>query len=214
MSNTSLLLNGTNGGIIDNAMMNDYETGGNAQISTAVVKYGTGSLYFDGTGDYLKAPFQPQYSLSGDFTVEAWVYLTTNTHTGNLTIASLGYNNSTGTGPWGFYLNGSGPYTLYFNTSGTNHASTTTATFTLNTWIHVTYCRSGSSGRFFVNGNIVGTAVTDTSTYTGTTESLFVGIMSDGASAPFVGYMDDFRITKYARYVANFTPPTQAFPIY
>jgi hypothetical protein len=214
VSNTSLLLNGTNGGIIDNAMMNDYETGGNAQISTAVVKYGTGSLYFDGTGDYLKAPFQPQYSLSGDFTVEAWVYLTTNTHTGNLTIASLGYNNSTGTGPWGFYLNGSGPYTLYFNTSGTNHASTTTATFTLNTWIHVTYCRSGSSGRFFVNGNIVGTAVTDTSTYTGTTESLFVGIMSDGASAPFVGYMDDFRITKYARYVANFTPPTQAFPIY
>lgn len=214
VSGTSLLLQASNAGIYDNAMQVDFETGGNAQISTTQSKFGTGSIAFDGTGDYLKAPFQPQYSLNGDFTVEAWVYLTTNTHTGNLTIASLGYNNSTGTGPWGFYLNGSGPYTLYFNTSGTNHASTTTATFTLNTWIHVTYCRSGSTGRFFVNGNIVGTAITDTSTYTGTTESLFVGIMSDGASAPFVGYMDDFRITKYARYVANFTPPTQAFPIY
>jgi hypothetical protein len=73
----------------------------------------------------------------------------------------------------------------------------------------VTYCRSGSTGRFFVNGTIVGTGVADTSTYSSTTGSLFIGRMANGDS-PLNGYLDDFRITKgYARYTSNFTPPTE-----
>jgi hypothetical protein len=56
VTNTQLLCNFTNAGILDNAMMNDLETVGNAQISTSVKKYGTGSMYFDGTGDWLSVP--------------------------------------------------------------------------------------------------------------------------------------------------------------
>jgi hypothetical protein len=171
-------------------------------------------MSFDGTGDYLKAPYNPAYSLPGDFTVETWIYLTSAAGTGNQTIASYQYNNSDGTGVWGFYLNGSGPYTLYFNTQGTNHASTTTVAIPINTWTHVTYCRSGSTGRFFVNGTIVGSSVADSSTYSSTSGSLFVGIMSNASSAPLYGYLDDFRITNgYARYTSNFTPPTTTFKI-
>ena len=48
VSGTSILLNYTNAGIPDSAMMNDLETVGNAQVSTTQKKYGTGSLYFDG----------------------------------------------------------------------------------------------------------------------------------------------------------------------
>jgi hypothetical protein len=215
VTNTALLLNMTNAGIIDNAMMNNLDTVGNAQISTTQSQFGGSSMYFDGTGDYLKAPFNPAYSLPGDFTVETWLYLTSAAGIGNQTIASFGYNNSTGDGPWGFYLNGNGPYTLYFNSSPGNHASTTTVAIPINTWTHVTYCRSGSTGRFFVNGTIVGTAISDAFTYSGTTESLFVGIMSDASSAPLYGYIDDLRITKgVARYTTNFTAPTTAFSVY
>jgi hypothetical protein len=153
--------------------------------------------------------------LPGDFTVETWIYLTSAAGTGNQTIASFGYNNSTGTGPWGFYLNGTGPYTLYFNSTSGNKASSTTVAIPINTWTHVTYCRTGSTGRFFVNGTIVGTTISDSFTYSGTTQSLFVGIMSDVSSAPLYGYLDDLRITKgYARYTSNFTPATSAFPIF
>jgi hypothetical protein len=54
ITNTQLLLNFTNAGIIDGTMDNVLETVGNAQISTSVVKYGSGSLAFDGSSDSLK----------------------------------------------------------------------------------------------------------------------------------------------------------------
>jgi hypothetical protein len=170
------------------------------------------SMFFDGTGDCLKAPYNPSYSLPGDFTVEAWINLTSAGGTGNQTIASFGYLNSTGVGPWGFYLNGSGPYTLYFNSSSGNKFTSTTVAIPVDTWNHVVYCRSGGTGRFFVNGTIVGTTISDTFTYSGTNQSLFVGSMSDGTTASLYGYVADLRITQAARYTANFTPPTAPLP--
>jgi hypothetical protein len=78
-SNTSLLLNYTNAGIYDNAMMNDLETVSNAQVSTSVVKFGTGSMSFNGSSSYLQGPVNPSYAFStGNFTVEFWAYITTN----------------------------------------------------------------------------------------------------------------------------------------
>jgi hypothetical protein len=75
ITNTSLLCNFTNAAIFDNAMMNNLETVGNAQISTSVKKFGTGSIYFDGSGDSLVTPNNPAYILPGDFTIEGFVYI-------------------------------------------------------------------------------------------------------------------------------------------
>ena len=41
-------------GIYDKSGINNIDTVADAQIDTAVVKYGTGSIEFDGTGDYLE----------------------------------------------------------------------------------------------------------------------------------------------------------------
>jgi len=77
ITNTSLLCSMTNAGIIDNAMMNNLETVGNAQISTTQSKFGGSSMYFDGTGDYLISRNNYGFEFgTSDFTVEMWIRTT------------------------------------------------------------------------------------------------------------------------------------------
>ncbi|MFN9973583.1 MAG: hypothetical protein ACK58T_27205, partial [Phycisphaerae bacterium] len=77
ITNTSLLLNFTNGAIYDAAAKNNLETVGNAQTSTTQSKWGGSSMYFDGTGDNLvtAAPSTVPFAFgTGDFTIECWAY--------------------------------------------------------------------------------------------------------------------------------------------
>jgi hypothetical protein len=204
VTNTSVLLNYTNAGIFDNAMMNDLETVGNAQISTSVKKYGTGSMYFDGTGDGLQAIGTPNTAFStGDFTVEFWIYLNANTGTFKkfvelgtsgacFTIETQGTNN---------VLNVTDLNTTVFITSST--------ALSLTTWTHVAVTRSGTSMKLFQNGTQVGSATN--STNFANSGNVYIGQSNSGQAVNC--YMDDLRITKgYARYTSNFTPPTAAFP--
>ena len=212
ITNTSLLTNFTNGAIFDNAMMNDLETVGNAQISTSVVKYGTGSLYFDGTGDYLLGPSTPNMSFgAGDFTVEAWVYAQ-GTSGNNQTIFQKGRGGSSNL-EFSMSLNGSNQLTCFYTTDGSTVVQPVASsnTVSLSTWTHVAISRSGSTWRCFVDGTLRDSQTYAVTLYTGT------GPISSGANPigdnPLTGYIDELRITKgYARYTANFTPPTAAFP--
>jgi hypothetical protein len=206
VSGTSLLTRMNNGAIFDNAMMKNLEAVGNAQISTSVKKYGTGSLYFDGTGDYLYEPSVPTSTLSGDFTLEAWVYSTTSGS--NKPIINIGdYIGSTGLL---FYKNSADALTLYTN----NSIIMTGGNISTNTWIHVAVVRNGTGSgniKLYLNGTSVGTPATNTSVFSG---RLQVGadFYNSTVSNYFTGYMDDLRITNgYARYTANFTSPTEAF---
>jgi hypothetical protein len=212
ITNTSLLLNYTNGGIFDNAMMNNLETVGNAQISTSVFKYGTGSMAFDGTGDYLLAPSSVNWDFgTGDFTVEFWI---------NFSVLT----NSAIVGKWG---SGAGKYAWIVQRTGTNlifytgNNGTLGTQFTFSwspstsTWYHVAITRSGTSLRAFVNGSQIGTTQTTSDSLTASGAFCCIGENLDlGGQSQFInGYVDDLRITKgYARYTATFTPPTAAFP--
>lgn len=212
ITNTSLLLNGTNAGIVDNASKNDLETVGNAQISTSVKKFGTGSMRFDGTGDYLvtNSANTDLFAFgSGNFTIEFWIYPTSFAND----IKSIYDQRPTST--QGLYP------TIYFNTSGvilyyTNSANRITGSaLSTNTWYHVAVSRSGTSTRMFVDGVQVGSTYTDSNIYLNSSGRPFIGAFSDNQAAnqQFNGYIDDLRITKgVARYTANFTPPTAAFP--
>jgi len=89
---------------------------------------------------------------------------------------------------------------------------TGTGALTANTWQHIAVCKSGSSTRLFVNGTQVGSTYSDTFNYLSARWE--IGGRSN-STFPIVGYMDDLRITNgVARYTANFTAPTQAFPPY
>jgi len=206
ITNTSLLLNFTNAGIYDAAMQNDMETSGGAQVSTGQAKYGTTSVFFNGSTDWLSMPNNPAHNFgTGDFTVESWVYQASTP--GNQNFVSNYNGPSEG---WGIRVVSGVPYFMWGDTVIVNGSSAISA----NTWTHIAVTRSGTTARMFVNGTQVASA-TDSTDLTGT-GTLFVGRLRT-ATAGFLwnGYLDDLRITKgYARYTANFTPPTAALPVY
>jgi hypothetical protein len=204
VTNTKLLLNYTNGAIFDNAMMNDLETGGNAQISTSVVKYGTGSLAFDGTGDYLLSTGTQNATFgTGDFTIEMWLYSNTTSPSFQGVMDS---RPSGGASANAFLIYMASGGTLYYFSNSSNIVSY--SSISTNTWTHVAITRSSSSLRLFINGTISGSAVSNTTNLTET--QIIVGNTYDNFYLN--GYIDDLRITKgYARYTANFTAPTATF---
>jgi hypothetical protein len=198
----------TNAGIIDNAMMNDLETVGNAQISTTQSKFGGSSMYFDGTGDYLKAPGSQLYAYgTGDYTIEMWVRfgsVSTSVLVGN--ISGSGY------GDWAFFYNSTSTVLRFIMNNNAVLLSSSSWTPSANTWYHVAICRASGTYRFFVDGTVTGSGSDTTNIAWTTANSILVGSANDG-TLQLNGYIDDLRITKgYARYTANFTVPSSAFP--
>jgi hypothetical protein len=212
IANTSLLANFTNAGIIDNTMMNNLETVGNAQISTAQTKFGSGSMSFDGTGDYMigSAFSNPTRSFgTGNFTIEGWFYINANKVQ---IVYDLGTTGGSGTG-FQVAFNSSGyPYFLLQNST----VITSSIAVSVGTWAHVAWVRNNSTCVIYVNGTSgVSTANSANLSDTGLTIGTPNDYRDGSSTYHYNGYIDDFRITNsIARYTSNFTPPTSAFPTY
>ena len=208
-SETSLLLNFTNAGIYDATSKNDLETVGNAQISTAIsAKWGSGSMYFDGTGDWAVMPASSLMAMgTGDFTWEAWIYATAASDQPIYECRSTSSNTD------GFTVTAFSSTVIRVYTVSV--LVTATISNYLNTWTHVAFTRSGSTNRLFINGTLQNTA---TALDNFSNQVAVVGggrYNSNNIDKSFTGYMQDVRVTKgYARYTSNFTPPTAAFPTF
>jgi hypothetical protein len=212
ITNTSLLLSNTNAGIPDLAMINNLETVGNAQVSTAQYKYGSSSLYFDGSGDWLSAPPTPQTDFgSGDFTIECWLYRTASGAASDSGIASRGAPSNTN----GFVFGYTSSNVLTFNFNYSGAIVTGSTAIPINTWTYVAVTRNGTTFRLFVNGTVDATATSSNSQTTNASDVFYVGRSGFSSDRIVTGYIDDLRITKgLARYVQTFTPPTAALPTY
>lgn len=204
ITNTSLLLNATNAGIYDATALNDMETVGNAQVSTTQYKWGASSMSFDGTGDWLLFPNNVNITLNqAVFTIEGWIYLNA--------IGSVRGIVGKGTGSTGWLLSINSNNQVVF--TDTTTAITSTGTLSVSTWYHIAVVRSTTGTnqtKIYINGTNDGTGTSATNF--SQTNSMYVGANRTGGSA-FNGYIEDLRITKgVARYTANFTAPTAAFP--
>jgi hypothetical protein len=212
ISNTSFLLNYTNGGITDVTAKNVLETVGGAAISTAQSKFGGSSMAFDGTGDYLIFPSAQTQNFvygTGNFTIEFWFYMSALAGSGNYYVLYDGRPSSTSGAYVNLAINNATPES-YVNGATVISGSALSA----NTWYHFAYARSGSSTKMFINGSQVGSTYTDTTNYINGANRPVIGTNGFSiGSSNFNGYIDDLRITKgLARYTTTFTPPTQAFP--
>ena len=197
-------------------------------ISTAQSKFGGSSLYVpnsatqgvyaDGAGSTIQ--------LTGDFTIEWWVYRVQVTLADNMILGPIygmqGGTNISGYGmvfPYYYGPVSTSEAQIYASSNGSswNVASgVTLGTGSLGTvgqWVHMAMVRSGTTWSYYVDG---------TRTYTGTLGSATIATSSGtyihlgrawgngGTSAE--AYYDDFRITQaLARYSGtSFTPPTTA----
>jgi len=200
VSGTVLLMPFTNAAVYDNTMLSNLETVGNVQVNTSVFKYGTGSLKFNGSTDYLTIPASANTSFgTGDFTVEFWI----NTAGANSQILSLA--SGTAAGNWQVSLyNGNFYWQSARNTTDALYVASTSITNSL--WHHVVITRASNTLRIFFDGTQQG-SVTDSTNYN-VTSVLNIGY----STTYFNGYIDELRITKgYARYTTAFTPSTGAF---
>jgi len=208
IANTQLLLNFTNAGIYDATAKNNFETLGNAQVSTTQVKFGTTAIAFDGTGDYLEIePYPGNLSTvfnNGPWTIEFWFYTSSTTRQAFIDTRA---STASATGLT-FYVN---PTTPTLGLQINSIVCTSTTTVPQNAWNYIAVTSTGgtpATATIYLNGVSVASGSTS---QTITDQYLRIGATA-GTAASFVnGYMDEIRITKGV--ARTITTPTAAFPV-
>ncbi len=195
------------GGIVDITGRNVLECVGDARVSTNTKKYGSGAMYFDGTGDYLTLTGNPtDFAFgTGDFTIEMWLYTNSVTNSVFYDGRPAGTN---GAYPMLYFISGF----LYYWVNGADRITSGTAVLSTSTWYHIALCRSGTNTKLFLNGVQIGSTYTDSTNYLNTGNRPWIGVNASSTNTSYLnGYIDDLRITKgVARYTANFTAPISA----
>lgn len=183
--------------------------GGTATVGSGPAKFGSGALQVANTGaataNGLTVTSNQDFQFgSGDWTVEAWGYLSA-------------------AGDGGFYLFNvdsfdfhtgvtTGLPTVVWNSSGGTQVSTGGTAFPKNAWKHLVFQRRGTNFEWYLDGALQATlAITggagSTCNYTGNWN---IGRAGAASAQNWAGAIDEFRITKgVARYTGTFTPPSR-----
>ena len=215
ITNTSLLTC-QNGRFIDNST-NAFTITANGNTSiqsfdpfyTSTIASNGGSMYFDGTGDYLSVPASPSLTFgTGDFTIEMWLYSGANSTSTRL--AGNGAGAGWGANKWVMgtgYAGSANKFFMSVNNGGTLLTSTTT--FNDSAWHHAAVTRSGNTWRLFVDGVQEATLTSSVSVDGGVAANISIGSGQISGDADWAGFISNFRIVKgTAVYTAAFTPPT------
>ena len=211
ITNTSLLLNFTNAGVVDATAKNVLETVGNAQISTTQSKWGGGSMRFpqSGTNDYLYKPYDPLLNqVNGNFTIECWIYPTVT----STRMIFAGLANAAGDSNWFWEItSGNKLAFIWTNTTPTVFTATSTASISPNTWTYIAVVKNGGTITQYINGSADGTS-SPTGTYRNGSYGFGIGRAGDYNGLYFTGYIDDFRMTiGQARTIT--ASPSAPFPV-
>ena len=182
----------------------------------------TGSVFFDGSGDYLAAPVSSDFEYgTGDFTIECFVYFESFPST-FAPIVSLGRGAASGVlyVAWWLYYDSSSGNLRFYRFDGSETFHNFSVTLSTNTWYHIAVARSGTSLRCFVNGTQVGSTVTTSLSYNKVDDdNLQIGHARTGTGGNtnnwLDGYISNLRICKgHAVYKSNFAVPTRELDVH
>lgn len=222
----SLLLmhfDGSNGGttFTDSTGRNTFSiAGGTPTTSSNQVKFGTTS-YLGWIGSYASTGIIANNTAwsgfcDSDFTIEFWIYMVSPLAAAGplqiLSTAAASANN-----PYMAISTGNtGQMTMYWvGNTGTSYAGGFSGNITAGAWYHIAFVRMSNVLKCYIGGmsgattyNVTGSATTglryvDVGSYYAFTTNSFGS--ANGC------YVDELRISNYAVYTGNFTPPTGPF---
>lgn len=175
-----------------------------ASISTAQSKFGGSSLLMgapSNTGAMLADRPSLRLGVSSDCTIECWCMSTNNAQIGVL------FSKDNGASPYAHFTYNNNQWQWYADSGSVMIAPASGVA--VNTWMHIALVRQGTTWTLYQNGISLGSS-SASATFGNNTLPFIVG--NYGAlSAPWQGYIDEFRISNVARYTGNFTPPSAAF---
>ena len=167
-------------------------------------KFGNTSIYFDGSGDYLTVAENNTLVLSGDFTIETWIYFSDTT-----TAIFIDNRSSNNANSFALYQYSTKLH-VYIDTA--DKIVSANGAISANTWYHVAVTRENGDMKLFIDGTQTGSTWSDSTNRTYDDSDWAFGRYKLGSGQDLDGYMEDIRITRHtARYTSNFTKPSLAF---
>jgi hypothetical protein len=178
---------------------------GAVTVDSSVKKIGNSSLKFAGAlTDYLTVPSSALFAFPGDFTIEFWTYAN---QWGQRSGATVYFCNGV-LNQFQLAVYPATQIELYLN--GSSFINVPLSASIVGRWMHIALVRSGSTIRIYENGTSVGSG---TSSYSVPASICYIGKQLPRSPTNYGhnldGYIDDLKVTKGAKYTANFTPPTQ-----
>lgn len=219
--NTVLLMHfdGASGSttITDNTALNTATVEGGAALSVAQSKFGGSSLSLLASPTAgVVVPDNASLHLSGDLTIEMFIYLT-----GTASDCVI-FEKSNGLSQSARCFIEIVANRLYFKPLGVaddggSWPLQSVATMTLNNWMHIAVVHHQNVWTGYVNGQPGDLTVADASDLSTITGSMVIGNESSDShgdnSLALPGFIDELRISNIARYTAAFTPPFQQFVV-
>jgi len=170
------------------------------------------SLSFDGTEQRVFVPDNPQFQLTQNLTLEAYVYaqpLTAASPDGNIIFRG---DSRPGLDPYRLSFNGSLVFQI---NNASNQSAEVIAPIPLGQWVHVAGTLDDTTGtmRLYVNGTLVASAITTIRPFdvlSGPNPGLGIGSLQDGSGEYFHGLIDEVRISNVALSPSQFLDAPQS----
>ena len=177
------------------------------RITSTEVFETTGSVQFDGDGDYLSLASSSDFAFgTGDFTIELWVMMQSLPTTSKMLLdfRSSGTAEARPT----IYYRGSNSFTYYADGAVRSEFPSISA----NRWYYITICRHNSITRTFLDGIEVG-SFSDNIDYLSAPLGIGAYLPDTSQYIP-EAHISNVRILKgTALYTTNFTPPTRELEV-
>lgn len=204
VNNVSLMLDGES--LVDKSLNNvSLGVSGTVTIDSNVKKFNNSSIKFGGAKtDYITVANSTLFSFPGDFTIEFWTYANQWGQQNGFT--AYFSNDTLDRFQLGVYPNNAN-IQLYLN--GSLFIQGSLSSSIVGRWMHIAIVRSGTTIKIYEDGT---SRASGTSSYSIPTVLLYIARQLPRSPIDYAGsldgYIDDLKITKYAKYTSNFTPPS------